>query len=70
MIVDFELTEKQLDNSYIKEMYFDDYAKISDVITTAKQFIDEFYRVTSVRFYFDNSFYLIEKDTKKRRNKI
>ena len=63
MIVDFELTEtvEEAENSYIKEVYFDDYAKINDVTTKAKQFIDEFEQVTSVRFYFDNSFYIIEK---------
>mgnify|MGYP004663444491 CR=1 FL=1 len=62
MIVTFELTEtvEEAENSYIKEVYFDDYAKISDVTTKAKQFIDEFEKVTSVRFYFDNSFYMIE----------
>lgn len=69
MIVDFELTEtvEKAENSYIEEVYFDDYAKISDVITTAKHFIDEFEEATSVRFYFDGSFYFIEKDTEKER---
>lgn len=66
MIVEFELTEVAFDEtetSYIEEMYFDEDAKISAVITTAKHFIDVFERVCYVRFYFDNSFYCVEKDT-------
>lgn len=69
MIVNFELTEtiEREESSYLEEIYFDDDVMISNVITTAKHFIDEFDRVTSVRFYFDGSFYFIEKDTEDNR---
>lgn len=68
MIVEFELTEvasDETETSYTEEMYFDDDAKISAVITTAKHFIDTFERVHYVRFYFDGSFYYVEKDTER-----